>query len=201
MDTGRAWAVLSVFVSAASVAVGLWGRDGAMIALSMSAVLFSVLSFIYCSGSAYRFTMIASLTVLACTVLMTTVASYGALVESGAASDLEWIYAYAVIRGIAVITLVISFFFTVAAVFKASYNWATVSGLGWLAGMGMQLPQFAAVLVFQSAELENEVIVNATIVIGMLVNLIMFAAFSLIIRYIFKKNRYLITANGLEARQ
>jgi len=116
-------------------------------------------------------------------------------------SDLEWIYVYAIIRGVAVIPIIIMFFFAVAAVFKASYNWATISGLGWLVGMGMQLPQFAMVLILQSAELESETIVNATIVIGMLVNMVMFAALSLILRFVFKKNRYLITANGLEVRR
>jgi len=201
MDPGRAWLALSIFVSAASVAVGLWGRDGAMTALSLLAVLFSASSFIYCSGAVCRYAAIASATVLVCTVLLTTAASHDALAGSGSVSDLEWIYVYAIIRGVAVIPIIIMFFFAVAAVFKASYNWATISGLGWLVGMGMQLPQFAMVLILQSAELESETIVNATIVIGMLVNMVMFAALSLILRFVFKKNRYLITANGLEVRR
>ncbi|MDR2698201.1 MAG: hypothetical protein LBB30_00785 [Candidatus Methanoplasma sp.] len=201
MDAGRSWFALSIFISTVSVAFGIWGQDGAMTALSLLAVLFSVLSFTYCSTAARPYPIIASTTVLICTTLMVTVASYDMLAEGGYVSDLGWIYLYAVIRGIAVIPLIIVFFFTTAAVFKASYNWAVVSGLGWLTGMGMQVPQFAMVLILQSSELENEIIVNATIVIGMLANLVMFAAFSLIIRSVFKKNRYLITSNGLEVRK
>jgi hypothetical protein len=201
MDTRRSWFALSIFISTVSVAFGIWGRDGAMTALSMLAALFSVLSFVYCSPAARLYILIASATVLACTILMVTAASHDTLVNGGYVSDLGWIYIYAVIRGIAVIPLMIVFFFTTAAVFKASYNWAVVSGLGWLTGMGMQVPQFAMVLILQSSELESEIIVNATIVIGMLVNLVMFAAFSLILRSVFKKNRYLITPNGLEVRK
>jgi hypothetical protein len=157
--------------------------------------------------------MIASATVLVCTIIMVTVASFESLVNGGVMSEYSWTFVSAIIRGIAAMPLIIAFFFATAAVFKASYNWVVVPGLGWLVGMGMQVPQLVMLFIVQvpgflmlffagqPATEEQEIIANATIVMGMLVNLVMFAVFSIVLRSVFKKNRYLINANGLEVRK
>jgi hypothetical protein len=201
MDKERALAALWIIVAAVSAAVGVWGRDGAMIALSSLAVLFSILSYVYCSSSVYRYSAIMSVTVLICTVIMVTVASYGTLVEDGTMSAHRWMLVCGLIHGTAIIPLIVVFFFTTAAAFNASYNWVIVPGLGWLVGMGMQIPKYILIYAVQYSELEQEIISNTVVVVVMLVNLIMFIAFSLILRSVFKKNRYLITANGLEVKQ
>ncbi|MCL1810902.1 MAG: hypothetical protein FWG41_01585 [Methanomassiliicoccaceae archaeon] len=198
MDGKRALAIFCIIIAAVSVAAGVWGRDGATIALSSLAVFFSILCFIYCSNTVYRYSAIMSITVLICTVLMVSVASYDSLVDGGVMSGHQWMCVCGIIHGAAIIPLIVMFFFSVAAIFNASFNWVVVPGLGWLVGMSMQLPKSALMLITQYSELEQEIISNTTLVVVMLVNLIMFIAFSLILRSVFKKNRYLITANGLE---
>jgi hypothetical protein len=189
--------VVSILLCALSVIFGIWEQDGFMIGLSVTAVLLAVLSFIYCSGSVQRYSVIMSLTVLICTALMVTAASYDSLVGGGAISELGWIFVVGIIHGVAVIPMILMFFFTVAAAFKASYNWVTVPGLGWLVGMGMILFPYVLILVFQRAELEV-MINNSTLVITAFVGMLMFIAFLMIIRSVFRKCRYLITDEGLK---
>ncbi|MDR2865996.1 MAG: hypothetical protein LBV13_01110 [Methanomassiliicoccaceae archaeon] len=200
MDTWKTMGALSIFLAAASVAFGVWGRDGAMIGLSCFAVFFSILSFLRCSGTVHRYSVIMSATVLICTVLSISVASYSSLVDSGTMSMLQWAYISGAVQGAAVIPLIVMFFFTVAALFKASYNWVMMPGLGWLVGMGIQVPKNLSVFVFQLADIQSGIITNNGIVIIMLVGLMMFILFCVILRSVFKKNRYLITASGLAVR-
>lgn len=198
MDMRKVSAALSILLAAASFAAGVWGRDGAMIAMSSFAVLFSVLSAKYCSGTVYRCSLIMSATVLICTVIMVTAASYSTLVGGGAMSDNQWTAVCAAVQGAAAMPLIIMFYFTSAAVFGASYNWVLVSGLGWLVGMGIQVPKNVLVFAVQLADLEHGVVTNNSIVIIMLIDLAVFLAFSLVLYSVFRKNRYLITAKGLE---
>ena len=97
--------------------------------------------------------------------------------------------------------LMMLFFFMVAAKFKMSLNWVMISGLGWLVGMGLSVSKYVAVLILQNAEVEADMVMNSTIVIGMLVNLLMFIIFFFAMGRVFKNNRYLITSDGLEARR
>jgi len=201
MGKERALGLFSIFIAAVSLSLGIWYLDGAMIALSFIAVIFSIVSFKRCSGSVSKYSMTMSATILVCTALMVTVASYSTLVEGGKISDYSWVYVSAVIHGFAIIPLIVMFFFTTAALFNASYNWVLTPGLGWLVGTGFQVPKYILVFVIQFSDFENGIIVNSTLVISMFVNLIMFIVFCLILRYIFKKNRYLITAKGLVVRE
>jgi len=198
----RTWVLAGIVISLVSLALGVWKQDGMMMTMSAAAVFFSVLSFMYCSDRVHIYAFIMSVSVLICTALTVTVASHDSLVVSGTASTYTWIYITSIMRGIAVIPMIMMFFFVTAAVFKASYNWATASVMSWAIGMGLLLPMYVTVLFVQRADLydgmNDGIIANATLVIGMLVNLLIFITFSMILRSVMKKNKYLITENGLE---
>jgi len=157
---------------------------------------------VYCSEHVHTYSFIMSVTVLLCTTLTVTVASYDSLVAAGSASEYTWTYVSAIIRGFAVIPMIMMFFFVAAAVFKASYNRVTAPVLSWAIGMGILLPMYVTILFVQRADLyesmSDGMITNTTLVIGMLINLLMFIAFSLILRHVLRKNNYLINDKGLE---
>jgi len=199
MNSGKVLFTLSAVLCASAVATGIWGRDGFTMALSSMALILVIAAFLHSSGSVQRYTIVMSVSTAISAALMVTVASHDSLVVSGAVSELMWILLSAVIRGAPVIPMIMVFFFSTAAAFKASYNWAVVSSLGWAVGMGMLLPPYALILFVQRAELDSGIIANATIVIAAFVNLIMFIALSLVLRSVFRKNGYLITEKGLEA--
>ncbi|MDR2866990.1 MAG: hypothetical protein LBV13_06305 [Methanomassiliicoccaceae archaeon] len=201
---------LSVMIAAASVAAGIWKQDGPMIALSAMAFILSAVSLAYCRGDSWRIFVIASVTVLICTLIMVTAASHQTLVDEGTMSEYTWTYVAALVRGVAIISLILAFYFATAAAFKASYNWVSAGGLAWLIGMGMQVPMFVLMFMIEvpgaiDSVIGNEpavdIVSNASIVIGMLINLAMFMAFSLYMGRVFVKRRWLITANGLEVRR
>ncbi|MCL2607992.1 MAG: hypothetical protein FWD92_05515 [Methanomassiliicoccaceae archaeon] len=194
----RIWALMAVIISFFSLALGIWKQDGSMMALSATAILFSVASYIYCSNGVYVYALVMSVTVLICTALMVTVTSYDSLVATDTVSEHVWICLSAVIRGAAVIPMIIMFFFVVAAIFKASYNRVTAPILCWAVGMGILLPMYVTILFVQRADLNDGIIVNATLVIGMFIKLLMFIALSLILRSVLKKNNCLITDKGFE---
>jgi len=172
-----------------------------MIALSGFAVVFSVITLMRCSEKVFLYSLIMSLTVLVSTILMVTVASYSTLVDGGVVTNYWWIYVSAAIHGAAMIPTIVMFFFTTAALFNASYNWVLMPGLFWMVGTGMQVPMYVMVYIVQFAELEAEIISNTTVVMTMFLNLIMFFVVSMILRHIFKKNRYLVTSEGLKVRE
>jgi hypothetical protein len=93
------------------------------------------------------------------------------------------------------------FFFTAAALFNASYNWALLFGLSWMVGTGFQLPMCLSVFVVQISDLQHGIVTNNGLVVGMIIGLFISVVFSLVIRSVFEKNRYLITANGLTVRR
>jgi hypothetical protein len=130
---------------------------------------------------------------------MVTAASFGSLVDGGVMSRNDWVYVSAIIQGVATMPLVIMFYFTAAAVFKASYNWVLVSGLSWLVGVGLQVPKNVLIFTVQLKDLEQGIITNNGIVITVLVNLIMFIAFSVVLYFIFRKHLYIITEKGMGA--
>lgn len=200
MDRERMLAALCVIISVISVAIAAWGRDGAMVALSSIAVLFSALSFVYCTETVYRYSAIMSVTVLACTIVLVSVNSYRGFVNGGVTPEYWWLFC-GIIQGIAMIPLIMMFYFTVAAMFNASYNWVIAPGLGWLIGMGMQVPKCILIFLVQYNDLVRGAISNNSLVLIMLVDLIIFIIFCVILRSVFKKNRYLITAKGLVVRQ
>jgi len=200
MGRERVLAALCIIVSLISVAIAAFGKDGAMIALSSIAVLFSALCFVYCAKTVYRYSAIMSVIVFACTVILVSANSYKALVDGGVTPDNWWLFC-GVVQGIAVVPLIIMFFFTMAAMFNASYNWVTVPGLGWLIGMGMQVPKCILIFLVQYHDLVRGAISNNALILVMLVGLLIFIIFCIILRSVFKKNRYLITANGLVVRQ
>ena len=201
MDAKKSWAALSIIAAVVSLVVGAWGRDGAMIALSCFAVAFSIIALMRCSEKVFIYSLIMSATVLVSTILMVTIASYSSLVDGGVMTNYWWIYVSAAIHGTAMVPTIVMFFFTAAALFNASYNWVLMPGLFWMVGTGMQVPMYVAVYIVQYAELEAGIISNTTLVMTMFLNLILFFAVSMILRHIFKKNRYLVTAEGLKVRE
>ena len=207
--SGKAPHMISVAIAAVSVAAGVWGSDGPMTVLSLIAVILSVTAFAYCSDTVLRFSLTASMTVLVCTLVMVTVASHDSLVGGGTMTEYSWTFIAAAVRGAAVLPLILLFYFAAAAAFRASYNWVSAGGLAWLIGLGMQVPMFVLLFLIEvpgpiDSVLGNEpavdIISNASIVIGLFLSLMMFLIFSLVLANVFRKNRYLITANGLEVR-
>lgn len=197
MEKWRRWAIISVIIALFSVLVGIWNMESITLVASVMALLFSTVSMIYCSKSVDRFSLIMSVVVLTATVLMATLTSYDVLVRDGPLSRHAWIYVSAAVHVAAVIPLIPMFYFTVAAVLKASYNWVIISGFSWLLGMGMLAPGYAFIKILQRADVDNEIITNANLVIGMMVNLVVLLAFALVLLYVCKR-KYLITPNGLE---
>ena len=202
MVKGRMPFVAGVIFAAVSMAIGLWENNGTTIGISLTALILLIPSAKYCPDRVAVYCVIAGIAVIVCAVLTATVASEDALVNSDIPSE-RWTYVLvsAVIYGAAMVPMILVFFFTVAAAFGSSYNWVTASSLGWLAGLGMTAPQYLMTLVFQNSEVQDEIILNTHIVTGMLVALVIFIVFSLFLSRILRKNRWLITANGLEAMQ
>ncbi|MCL2143090.1 MAG: hypothetical protein FWH44_02370 [Methanomassiliicoccaceae archaeon] len=197
MSGDRAPFIVSAILVAASLIAALWNGEGMTVGVCAVALFVSVFAAVYCAQSASKYAVTASLAVLLCTVLSILLIPNDAFI-AGEATDHLWIYASAVILGIALIPQALLFFFVAAAMFKASYNWVMVSGLGWLVGTGMLIPKYLMVLVLQREEAELGMVINAAIVIGMMVNLIMFIVSFFFIGRALMKGRQVITSNGLE---
>lgn len=198
MDTNRILALISVVLAAISAVLGFLDREGVTAFASSLALCLSVLALKYCSENVSKYTFIMSLVVLICTTLMATLTSHEFLVEDGNMSRDTWIYVSAIVRTIAIFPMIIMFYFVVAAMFDASYNWAVTAALSPFIGIGMMVPGYVVMYIIQWNDIDAEVIMNANIVIGLMVSLISFIVFTLILRHVFLKNRYLITKNGLE---
>jgi len=74
-----------------------------------------------------------------------------------------------------------------------------VASLGWLIGMGLSVSKYIMVLILQNPEVEAGMVMNSTIVIGMLVNLIMFIVAFYALGRSMRSKRLVITSAGLEA--
>ncbi len=201
MDAKKVWDIFSISAAVVSLALGIWGRDGAVMALSCFAISFSVVSLLRCTGKVHLYSAVMSAAVLVCAVLSVTIFSYETLVEGGVVSPYGWVGITAVVRGAAILPLIIMFFFATAAIFKASYNWALVFGFGWLVGTGFHLPMCMFIYVVQFSDLELGIVTNNGLVVGMIIGMVISIAFTFVLRSVFKKNLYLITENGLVVRQ
>jgi hypothetical protein len=190
--------IMSMIIVAVSLLLGIWKGDGSTVGVCVVAMLIAVPAMIFCPRSVSVYSIIASLVLLACTVFMILFVPYEALIGTEAPGSI-WMYISAIILGIALIPQVLMFFFTVAAMFNASYNWAIVASLGWLVGVGMTVPKYLFVLALHYEDVHQDLMMNSTIVIPMLVNLIMFAAFFYAFGRKLRKDRLLITSDGLEA--
>ncbi|MDR1954832.1 MAG: hypothetical protein LBP82_02635 [Candidatus Methanoplasma sp.] len=199
MDKDGALFMVSILLAAISSAAGIWGDDGIMTGISLLALCLTIPAAKYCTGSASRYSLIAATVVLVCTILMVTAASLESLVDGGTVTRHGWIYVAGLIHGAAVIPLIILFYFTTAAAFNASYNWVFAPGFCIFMGLGMMIPAFTIVYWTQRAKMEADIIKSDDVIIGMAVELVMFVVFALFLLYIFRKHRYLITKNGLEA--
>jgi len=200
MDRERMLFILSALIVAASLLAGIWKGEGMTVGVCIVALAVSVPAMMYAPPNAYKYSVIASVSVLVCAIFMITVIPENALVMGGK-TDLVWVYAAALITGAALIPQVIMFFFVVAAKFKASYNWVMVSGLGWLVGLGMTIPKCLMVLVFWYDDVQAGLLSNPATVIGLMINLIMFVIFFVTAGRVLRKNRYIITSKGLERMQ
>ena len=201
MENGRAQVLLGISLATVSVVIGLIDKEGLTATFSIIALCLSIGCLRYCSESTYRFSLISSSVVLLCTVLMATLTSYESLVESGVMSRYTWIYVSAIVHTAAVVPLVVMVLFVTAGISGASYNWVVVAGFGWLIGMGIMTMGYTLVNLVQRPDVDAGILANANIVIGLMVSLLVFIAFSLVLRHAFLKNQWLITTNGLEVKQ
>jgi hypothetical protein len=187
-----------MITASASTVLGFIGEEWHVLALSVMAAALSLLTFLHCSDSVSVFAMMSSFTILMSAIILTTVASETALVVNGSLSELSWIYLSSAVRGVATVPLILVFLFVFAAVYKASFNWVTASGLSWMIGLGLLVPQCMSLLIFETELLQDWVISNVEIIRGMIVNGVIFIIFSAALCLVFKKKRYIICENGLE---
>jgi len=197
MDKDRAPFIISIIIAGVSLALGIWGDDGAMISISVMALILSILATVCCRSKVSILSVSAALTVLVCTVLMVTVFSAENMAAVGPETRDLWSYFEAVVQCIAIMPLAILLSFVIAAASGASYNWAIASGFAFFTGLGMTVPGHAFVFFLQRWKLD-ELITKNDVVAFMILSLVIFALFAIILGYIFKKKRYLITENGLE---
>jgi hypothetical protein len=196
----RAPFIIGAVLAAVSLLVAVWKEEGMMIGTSIVALCVTVPAAMYCPRSVSKYSLIAAVTVLVCTVLIGTVLSLESAVGGGMMTRDAWSYVTAVIECVAVIPLIILLHFVSASAFGASYNWALVSVLSFFVGLGMMLAGHAVIFFAQRSKID--VIVTKTDVVAeLLMSVIIFALLAVILSQIFKKRRYLITKNGLEARQ
>jgi len=186
---------LAVVVS--SLALSLWYGNGMSIGVCAISLLIAVPAVMYCDRSLRLCFVLSSGILLLCTVIMMLVIPIDAFAR---AEDTDWslVYLTALMTGLALMPQMILFFFTFAAVFKASFNWAALMSIGWLVGAGMLLLKYLAVLWFQNEAADAGLMITATIVTEMLICILMFAALSMIVGHMFRKGRIIITSNGLE---
>jgi len=191
---------LGPVIIAASLLAGIWKGEGMTVGVCIVALFVSVPAMLYCPPSASKYSIIASVSVLICAIFMITVVPENALVMGGE-TDLIWVYAAGVFTGAALIPQAVMFFFTVAARFKASYNWVMIFGFGWSVALGMTIPKTLMILVFWYDRVQDGLLSNPATVIGLMINLIMFLTFFAAMGSIFRKNRYIIASNGVERMQ
>ena len=200
MREGRTPFIVSVIIAAASLAAAVWYGEGMTIGVSLVALLIAIPALFRCGPGAARISLVAASSALISAVLMILLFPSDAFVI-GIETDNNQVILSAVVHGMALIPQIVLLFFTMAAAFNMSLNWVMISGLGWMVGMGLSVSKYVAVLILQNAEVEADLVMNSTIVIGMLVNLVMFIIFFYALGRKFKKNRYLITSDGLEAME
>ena len=198
MQSDRAPFIIGIVLSIVLLFAAIWKNDGMTVGTCVTALAISIPVAIYCPRTVSNYSLFSSLALLICTILMLFIVPYDSMFQ-GEDSSIFWACVSAFILGIALIFQVILFFFFTAAMFKASYNWVLVSGLGWIIGLGLMVIRYMTLLIFQYNEAEEGLLVNPILAFGMLVNLIMFVVAFVIIGRMMKKNRYLITFNGTEA--
>jgi len=200
MDKDRIPFVIGVVLTAASLLAAVWYEEGMMIGISAVALWIAIPAMFCCPKSVSKYSLAASFVVLACTVLMGTVLSIDNAVNGGMMSRGAWAYATAIIECIAVIPLVILFLFTAASAFGASYNWALASGLSFFIGLGMMLAGHAVIFFAQRPKIDV-VVTKTDVVAELLMAMIIFAVLAVILSFILKRGRCLITKNGSERMQ
>jgi len=194
----RALFIIRIFLSAVLLAASIWKGNGMAVGTCAVAFVISIPVAVHCPKSVSFYSRVASLTLLICTVIMLTAVPYESMFRGGD-SDMTWACISAALSGAVLITQAVLFFFLTASVFKASYNWVLVGGMGWIIGLGFMVIRYLTLLIFQYDEAESGLLVNPVTTVGMLVNLIMFVAAFVTIGNVMKKKRLIITSNGLEA--
>jgi hypothetical protein len=191
--------VIGAILSFISLIVGVWTLDGVMVVASLLTFLFCI-TMAKC-GKVHKLALIASITVLICTVLMATVASYETMVDDGTSSKSTWTYVAAVIHAVPMIPVTLLTFYSIAAFSRASYNWVIVCGLGPFIGLGIQGIGYALTYPFVLADFQIGPTENAYVLYGLMFCMIFLIAFYMILKSKLKKGRLMITSNGLEVIQ
>ena len=197
METGRS--ITGAILSFISLIIGVWTLDGVMIVISLLTFLFCIA--IAKHGNSHGFALITSVIVLICTILMASVASYETMVDGGIISKSSWTYVAAVIHTIPMIPLTLLTFYGTAAFSGASYNWVLVSGLGPFIGLGIQGMGYGLTYLFVIAELKIGPTENAYVLYGLMLCMIILVIFFLCLKSKLKKDRLMITSNGMEVMQ
>lgn len=197
MDMNRMVGVFSLVLALISVAIGIWSMEGVMIVISVLASLYSAASILYPSKGTERLAVTASVAVLICTVLLATVLSFDSVVNDGTMSKGIWMYVVAVLQTAPVVPLVVLTFMVFASVFKGSYNWAVIAGLGAFIGIGIQSIGYALVYLIQWLGLGAEVIVNGDVLYSLGIDLLVMIVFSIFLYLKFSKG-IVITSDGME---
>lgn len=197
MDKGRGPFIVSTVIAAVSLLAAAWYGEGMTIGICLTALLVTVMAMLYCAPGTYMISLTAASVTFACTVLMMLMIPSDAVVTEPP-TEFKWTLISAVIQGAALITQTMLFMYAAAAMFRMSLNWVMISGIGWLVAMGLSVSRYLAVLAFQNEEVAAGM-VNASIVFGMLVHLIMFIIFFAVVGRVFKNGRLIITAAGSEA--
>jgi hypothetical protein len=194
--------LISVIMAAAALAVGIWALDMISVGISAVALSLAAASAVYCRGGSL-FTVAACSIVLVCVILMCTAVSMESTVINGTLSKHDWITISAIIQGIAILPLIVLFYFVHAAAFNASYNWVLVSGFSIFIGLAMTAPGYALIYFTQRSLIDNPDggFMGNDVILRMWLTMIMFIVFAVTLLTVFAKKRYLITMNGLEARR
>lgn len=197
MDRERIMGICGLVLLVISAIMALIFNEPVMTLSSMLALFISLISVIYVKNRTQRYSLLMSAVMLICTVAIVTVASRETLIEGDVVSETAWMCILGIIRATAVVPMIMVFYFTVASVFKGSYNWFIISVFSPFIGLGMLAPGYASTLYIQAAYIEANVIENTYIVWGLTMGVIVFASLAVVLAYIFRNNRYLINNSGI----
>ncbi|MDR0777888.1 MAG: hypothetical protein LBE48_00390 [Methanomassiliicoccaceae archaeon] len=198
MERDRVPFLVCVTIAIAALAVGIWKEDMVAFGISLLAVTLSAFSAAYCDRRVFIYSLVACTVTLICVILMTTVASEVSMVEEGTVSRYKWRYVASIILVTAIVPLIMLFYFTIAAVFGAIYNWALVSAFCPFIGMGMTVPGYALIFFTQRSMIDRDLIQSGDVIMSLMIAILAFVIFAIIIGYVFMRKRYLISKNGLE---
>ena len=195
MDSGRAGAILSAAVALVSLILAVDGREGSMVVTSFFVLVFGVLASKNCTLNTNKFILLASVASVVCTVLSVTVLVQGNFSDAEGTPTVTWFVLIGLVHSVPVVPLTFSVYPIIASLSGASFNWAIVRGLSPFIGMGMEVPGFVLEYMFEGAD--NWMTDNGYILYHFLMTALVMIVFAYIASSIMRKNRLVMTENGL----